>query len=140
MPSAIPQIEAVIRAIEALKPCPRFPADVLSQYRSALRNLAKRARHVEILNRRRDAQATIIKWQRTQGLRLAQTRDRNATLAWLLGIQDARLNVHAVAHGKRIAAKLGVQHYKTIGKLGAESRWKKHRERKALLCLEDAHV
>lgn len=122
LPSVLPAVNALLLAIEQAKPSPRLPADLLSQYRSTLRMLVRKARHIQRLDARRSALLTTIKWQRQQGARLASTADRNATLAWLLN--SGRRNVHAAA----------------LGKLGAESRWKKHRERKALLCLEDAHV
>ncbi len=105
-----------------------------------MKSLRRWALHVKRLDARRSARQKVTDWRLRQGARLADTAHRDATLAWLLHATNRGLNVHAVAHGKRIAAKLGVQHYKTIGKLGADARWKKHRERKALLVLEDAHV
>jgi hypothetical protein len=99
----------------------------------------QKALHVQRRDARRDAIVKTIQWQRDTGVRLAHTRDLNATLAWLLNLGQQR-NVHAVAHGKRIAAMLGRDHYVNMGKLGAAARWQNHRERQALLCLEDAHV
>jgi hypothetical protein len=83
--SPIPQVDALIQAIDAIQPSARLPADLLSDYRSTLKKLKRWASHIKRLNVRRDAAMTIIKWQRNNGLRLAQTTDRNATLAWLLG-------------------------------------------------------
>ena len=125
VPPVAPQVQALIQAIKAIEPSPRLPADVLSDLRSCLRNLARRARHVERLDARRSALLTTIKWQLRNGARLAQTYDIDKQLAWLLDRKHRGCNVHAMA----------------LGKLGAAARWhKKPRERKALLALEDAHV
>jgi hypothetical protein len=120
--SPIPKVDALIRALDGLKPSPRLPADLLSDYRSTLKKLKRWALHIKRLNMRRDASMTIVRWQLRNGARLANTTQRNAQLAWLLNV--GKRNVHAVA----------------LGKLGAAARWQKHRERKALLVLEDAHV
>jgi hypothetical protein len=127
VPSPIPQLEALIRAIDALGPSPRLPADLLSEYRSALRNLVRRAKHIERLNARRSAYLTITKWRVRLGVRLADTYNLDQQLAWLLDRQKTGRNVHAMAQGKRTFAKLGREHYVRIGKLGAAARW--HRER-----------
>jgi hypothetical protein len=138
VPSPIPKINALLHALEEIRPSRRLPADLLSEYRSTIKSLRQWALHVKRRDARRNAVHHTIQWQLAAGARLAQTRDRNATLAWLLNVPKGR-NVHAVAHGKRIAAMLGVEHYKTIGKLGAAAKWAK-RDRLALQCLEDAHV
>jgi hypothetical protein len=139
VPSVIPAIDSLLLVLEGIKPSRRLPADVLSQYRSTIKLVRQKALHVQRRDARRDAIVKTIQWQRDTGVRLAHTRDLNATLAWLLNLGQQR-NVHAVAHGKRIAAMLGRDHYVNMGKLGAAARWQNHRERQALLCLEDAHV
>lgn len=121
--SPIPQVDALIQAIDAIKPSSRLPADLLSDYRCTLKKLKRWALHMKRLDARRVSRFKVTEWRLRNGARLADTTDRNATLAWMLNVGKGR-NVHAAA----------------LGKLGAESRWKKHRERKALLVLEDAHV
>lgn len=83
----------------------------------------------------------MIRWQVANGARLARCRDADNALDYLLNRQAHRSrNLYAMAQGKRTFLKLGVEHYQRIGKLGAQVRWQRERERKALQILEDYHV
>ena len=119
-----PEIDRLLLAIDAIKPSPRLPADLLSDYRSVLRKLKRWALHMKRLDSRRTARMHFMRWRIRNGAMLAETHDIDKQLAWLLDRKHRGGNVHAMA----------------LGKLGAAARWGKHRERKALLALEDAHV
>ena len=128
--------DTLIARLKSLQVGSRVPADLLSDYASQVRKVILRLKRLEQLHHRTSARLNITQWRIDQGARLARTRDLNAQLAWLLNGQCR----YATAQGKRTFAKLGVEHYQTIGKLGAQVRWQRERERKALQTLEDYHV
>lgn len=94
----------------------------------------------------RERQARRIRWNYDT----LMTRVRmNALLSKPLEAQLAILlnrhkngqgNAHHIAVGKRTALILGREHYKTIGRLGADSRWKIHRLCKAISVAAASHI
>lgn len=123
-----PQVDALLKAIDAVAIQRDWPADLRSEYRTVLKNLARKALHLERLDARRMARLNILKWKVQQGARLADTYNLNQQLAWLLNRKAHRnRNLYAMAQGKRTLAKLGIEHYRRIGKLGAQARWDRER-------------
>jgi hypothetical protein len=134
------EIKDLLHAIQTVQISPRLPADVLSDLRSFVKKVGKRLKYIEQWKARTSAKLHVIQWQRDAGLRLAQTRDLNNQLAWLLNRRAHRnRNLYAMAQGKRTLAKLGVEHYRRIGKLGAQVRWQReHVEQTG--CPSSAHA
>ena len=126
-PSMSRQLSAFISVVESLPVERSWSLDVKSHYRTVLRNLIRKARHIERLDARRCARVSYLDWQLANGKRLASTAECDAQLAWLLNRGKTR-NVHAQAMGKRVSLKYGREHYSRIGKLGAQRRW--HPEQK----------
>ena len=123
--SLAPQFNALIQALDAIQPTKRLPLDTLSLLRSTVRNARRYAQELVRRNARREANYQFIRWQRNNGIRLAQTRNLNAQLEWLLNRQHRGRGLYAMAQGKRTFQKLGREHYVRIGKLGAAKRWHK---------------
>jgi hypothetical protein len=121
------EIKDLLHAIETVPVPRRLPPDVLSQLRSLLKKVAKRLRYIEQWKTRYAAKFNVIQWQRNAGAKLAQTRDLNAQLAWLLNRQHRNRNLYAMAQGKRTSLTLGSAHMAAVGRQGAMRRW--HPER-----------
>lgn len=124
---SVADILALIDSIKDVANRRQWPADLLSHYGTMLSKIANRMRYIERLNARRAIRLNVIQWQLDAGARLARTRDLNEELAWLLNRQHRNRNLYAMAQGKRTLAKLGVEHYRRIGKLGAQVRWDRER-------------
>lgn len=138
---SIKPISDLIITLRSLQVRSRVPADLLSEYASQVKKAIKRLHYLERLSFRRAGRLNMIRWQVANGARLARCRDADNALDYLLNRQAHRSrNLYAMAQGKRTFLKLGVEHYQRIGKLGAQVRWQRERERKALQILEDYHV
>lgn len=135
-PPRLVNFQQTIDLLNSIKIPSRLDAGSISQLRATIKKAAKRLRYLERMNGRFRARLRVTSWRIDNGARLAETRDLNAQLAWLLNGQCR----YATAQGKRTFLKLGVEHYQRIGKLGAQVRWQRERERKALQILEDYHV
>lgn len=123
----------MLAALEAIPIQRNWPMDVKSECRALIRKARKWAIHAERLDARRSAQLNMIKWRIRAADRIGNHRDLNEHLAYLLNRKaHASRNLYAMAQGKRTFLKLGVEHYKSIGRLGAERRWQIHRLVKAI--------
>jgi hypothetical protein len=125
------EIKSLLADVDAVPISRQLPIELRSQLRTLLTKISRRLAYLDRLQVRRASRMSSLQGQLANGRRLAATRDIDAQLAWLLDRKHQGKNVHAMAQGKRTAAKLGVEHYRRIGLIGAAVRWERERAKKA---------